>query len=137
MFERIVAAVDGSECADRAVDLAAELAAGFGAEVIVVHLAETIAAWTVAIEAETPEEAIWLADDAVRRLKDRGVSARAEVRGAVRGAVAHGIVEVAEEEDAGLIVMGSRGLGDVAGLLLGSVAHKVLYLSNVPVLIAR
>src|SRR6059058_3129214 len=96
MYDRIVVAVDGSDCASRAVDIAAELAAAFAAEVIVVHLAETIAAWTVAVEAETPVEAVNLGDTAVRRLKDRGISARSEVGSSVRGGVALRIVELAE-----------------------------------------
>ena len=137
MFDVIVLAVDGSECSERAVPVAADLAAACGSEVVVVHLAETIAAWALAVESETPEEATKVAEDAVRALKDRGQSARAEVRSTVRGAVARGIVEIAGEEGAGLIVMGSRGLGDVSGLLLGSVAHKVLHLAHVPVLIVR
>ena len=137
MFERIAVAVDGSECSKRAVELAAGLAAADAAEVVVIHLAEVVSAWTVALQAETPDEASDLADDAVRTLKDRGVSARADVRTCPRGVVAASIVEAARDADAGLIVMGSRGLGDFTGLLLGSVAHKVLHLAEVPVLIAK
>jgi nucleotide-binding universal stress UspA family protein len=137
MFDKIVVAIDGSECADRAIPVVAKMADAFGSEVVVVHLVETIAAWAMAVESETPEEAANLADGAVRLLKDRGISARAEVRTTIRGAVAREIVEVAGEEDAGLIVMGSRGLGEVSGLLLGSVAHKVLHLSHVPVLVVK
>jgi nucleotide-binding universal stress UspA family protein len=137
MYDRIVVAVDGSNCSARAVEVAGDLAAAFAAEVIVVHLAETIAAWTVAVEAETPVEAVNLADLAVRRLKDRGVSARSEVFSSVRGGVPQRIVELAEAVDADIIVMGSRGLGDLSGLLLGSVAHKVLHLAHVPVLVVK
>ena len=46
----------------------------------------------------------------------------------VDGAPADGIVAVAEKEDADMIVMGSRGLGNVAGLIMGSVSHKVNHL---------
>lgn len=46
-------------------------------------------------------------------------------------------MNVAASEDAGLIVMGSRGMSDWEGLLVGSVAHKVVHLSSVPVLIVR
>jgi nucleotide-binding universal stress UspA family protein len=137
MFDRIAVAVDGSTCSMRAVELAGALALTGGADVVVIHLAEVITAWTFAVEAETPVEATDLADHAVRTLKDRGVSARAEVRACARGTVAPSIVEAARDADAELIVMGSRGLGDFAGLLLGSVAHKVLHLSEVPVLIAK
>jgi nucleotide-binding universal stress UspA family protein len=46
---------------------------------------------------------------------------------------------VAEAKDfaAGVIVMGSRGRGDLAGLVLGSTAHKVIHLADLPVLVVR
>lgn len=46
------------------------------------------------------------------------------------GAPADKIIAVAEKENASLIVMGSRGLGEIAGLLMGSVSHKVSHLSS-------
>ena len=47
------------------------------------------------------------------------------------------IAKEAEDLDADLIVMGSRGRSDIEGLLLGSVTHKVLTLATVPVLVVR
>ena len=47
------------------------------------------------------------------------------------------LTNLAEDLDAGLVVMGSHGRGDRTALLLGSVAHKVVHLSKRPVLIAR
>ena len=55
----------------------------------------------------------------------------------ISGKVAQEIMDVAASEDAGLIVMGSRGMSDWQGLLIGSVAHKIVHLSSVPVLIVR
>ena len=46
------------------------------------------------------------------------------------GAPADMIIAAAENENADVIVMGSRGLGNFAGLLLGSVSHKVSHLSK-------
>jgi nucleotide-binding universal stress UspA family protein len=51
--------------------------------------------------------------------------------------VARRIVEAAREHQAGVIVMGSQGRGDLTALLLGSVAHKVIHLADRPVLVAR
>ncbi len=48
----------------------------------------------------------------------------------VDGAPADKIIAAAEKENADMIVMGSRGLGNVAGLLMGSVSHKVSHLSK-------
>ena len=47
------------------------------------------------------------------------------------------IVTDAQEHGVDVIVMGSRGPGDLAGLLLGSTAHKVIHLADRPVLIVR
>jgi len=47
------------------------------------------------------------------------------------------IVEAAKDEKADFIVMGSRGLGQIGGLFLGSVSERVLHGSHVPVLIVR
>jgi nucleotide-binding universal stress UspA family protein len=47
------------------------------------------------------------------------------------------IADSAREHDAGTIVMGSKGHGDLAGLLLGSTAHKVIHLTDRPVLVVR
>jgi nucleotide-binding universal stress UspA family protein len=55
----------------------------------------------------------------------------------MNGGVARFLINLAEDLDAGLIVMGSHGRGDLTALVLGSVAHKVLHLSQRPVLIAR
>jgi nucleotide-binding universal stress UspA family protein len=53
------------------------------------------------------------------------------------GEPAETIAAYAEQRDCAGIVMGTRGLGRVAGLLLGSVASKVLHLSKVPVTLAK
>jgi nucleotide-binding universal stress UspA family protein len=137
MFERIVLAVDGSEPSQRAVLVAADIASKYGSEVIAVHVVEQQLGRGGPIAFETTEEATGVADDAVRLLKDEGVSARAEARATLAGRAAQEIMDVAMIEDAGLIVMGSRGMSDWQGLLIGSVAHKVVHLSSVPVLIVR
>jgi hypothetical protein len=49
-----------------------------------------------------------------------------QARTALAGRAAQEIMDVPASEDAGLIVMGSRGMSDWDGLLIGSVAHKVL-----------
>ena len=83
------------------------------------------------------DDAIELVEAAVRDIKDAGVSARGEVYRAPYGSAASAIVTEAEATDADLIVMGSRGLGELAGLLVGSTAHKVLHLAHCPVLVVR
>ena len=47
------------------------------------------------------------------------------------------IVDDAIQHGVDVIVMGSRGRGDLAGLILGSTAHKVIHLADRPVLVVR
>ena len=53
------------------------------------------------------------------------------------GHAAREIIEDAKEHGAGVIVMGSQGRSDLAGLVLGSTAHKVIHLAHLPVLVIR
>ncbi len=59
------------------------------------------------------------------------------VRDTVFGYAAREIVSDAVGLGADVIVMGSRGRGDLAGLVLGSTAHKVIHLADRPVLVVR
>jgi nucleotide-binding universal stress UspA family protein len=137
MFERMLLAVDGSEPAKRAAEDAADLARKVQAEVVVLHVKERDVTWAGGVDLETPREAHELVDETVRVLKDLGVSARGEVEASVYGRAARVILETGNDVGADLIVMGSRGLSDLAGLVMGSVAHKVLHLAHCPVLVVR
>jgi nucleotide-binding universal stress UspA family protein len=66
-----------------------------------------------------------------------GVKAHSEIRNTIFGYAAREIINDAGEVNADVIAMGSRGRGDLAGLLLGSTAHKVIHLSDRPVLVVR
>jgi nucleotide-binding universal stress UspA family protein len=138
MFGTILLAVDGSPHADRAVDLARTVASSGGDEILVVHVTEMLVGRAPGpVELDGDREAIERAKQHAKELEAAGVPARVELVRAQAGHVAKVIAELASERDAGLIVMGSRGRTDLAALVLGSVAHKVLHLSDRPVLIAR
>jgi len=137
MFERIVLAVDGSEHSIKAVPVAGELARRYGGEVIVLHVREHEITWGADIDVETAEEARSLVDGVVRQLKDSDTNVRGEVVRVPLGQTPRAILDMAREEGAGLIVMGTRGLSDWGRLLMGSVAHKVVHLAEVPVLVVR
>ncbi len=138
MFGTILLAVDGSIHADRAAELARTVAATGGDEVLVVHIVEMLVGRAHGpVELDGDSEAIERASQHVKELEAAGVTARVELIRAPAGHVAKVIAEAAEQYGAGLIVLGSRGRTDLAALMLGSVAHKVLHLSNRPVLIAR
>jgi nucleotide-binding universal stress UspA family protein len=137
MFERILLAVDGSEHSMKAVGVAGDLARRYGGEVIVLHVREHEITWGADIDIETADEARSLVDGVVRVLKDSGTNVRGEVVRVPLGQTPRAILDMATEEGSGLIVMGTRGLSDWGRLLMGSVAHKVVHLAEVPVLVVR
>lgn len=137
MFEKILLAVDGSEHSAKAVDVAGDLARRYEGEVIVLHVREHEITWGADIDIETATEARALVDGVVRQLKDAAVNVRGEVVRVPLGQTPRAILDMTQEEGAGLIVMGTRGLSDWGRLLMGSVAHKVVHLAEVPVLVVR
>lgn len=137
MLERILLAVDMSDHARKAVPAAAELAKAGGGTVQVLHVRELHYPVPPTIVGDRPEDAQQLVDGVVAELQQAGVIADGVVRTSTGGSPASAILEQAREVDAGMVVLGSRGLSDLGGLLLGSVAHKVIQLSACPVLVVR
>ena len=139
MYDRILVAVDHSEMSDRAVRAARDLAVLSKGEVWVLHLREReMGAKTGVLRIdETTDDANAQVAAAVQVFTEVGVKAHGEVRNTIFGYAAREIVNDAIEVDADIIVMGSRGRGDIGGLLLGSTAHKVIHLSDRPVLVVR
>ena len=86
---------------------------------------------------ESESEAEAAVTSAVESLTGAGVRAHGEVRDTLFGHAAREIVQDAKEHQADVIVMGSRGRGDLTGLVLGSTAHKVIHLADRPVLVVR
>jgi nucleotide-binding universal stress UspA family protein len=139
MYDKILVAVDHSEMSDRALLAARDLALLSKGEVWVLHLREReIAVKTgMAMMDETESDANAKVSAAVEKLVDAGLKAHGEVRTTLFGYAARDIVDDAIEHDADVIVMGSRGRSDLAGFILGSTAHKVIHLTDRPVLIVR
>jgi nucleotide-binding universal stress UspA family protein len=137
MLERILLAVDMSDHARKAVPAAAELAKAGGGTVQVLHVRELHYPVPPTVVGDRPEDAQQLVDGVVAELQQAGVIADGVVRTSTGGSPASAILEQAREVDAGMVVLGSRGLSDLGGLLLGSVAHKVIQLSACPVLVVR
>jgi nucleotide-binding universal stress UspA family protein len=139
MYEKILVAVDHSAASDHAVAAAKDLATLSKGEVWVLHLAEREVIGRMGGEApiETDAEAETPVDTAVKTLTDAGITAHGELRETTFGHAAKEIMADAKLHDVGIIVMGSRGRGDMAGLVLGSTAHKVIHLADRPVLVVH
>jgi nucleotide-binding universal stress UspA family protein len=137
MFRHVLVALDESAYSRTALPTAIEVAKKFGADLFVLHAAEHDRGRAVVYSMESPAEATKLVVDAVKTAREAGVVAKGEVFDVAAGHVAKAIIETAAAKEVDLIVMGSRGLSDVQGLLLGSVTHKVIQLAQVAVLVAR
>lgn len=170
MFKTILAATDGSEAGNRAVEAAADLALLHGARLVLAMVVEpamaaALHAWRLGehgTEASGPPHPLlagvpgWM-DDARQAsghihefdqelaaviLHHGERLARAKGLAAVRTIAGHGdavetLLEIAAAEQADLLVFGSRGLGVMKGLLLGSVSLQLSQLAPCSCLVVR
>jgi nucleotide-binding universal stress UspA family protein len=138
MYERLLVAVDHSDISPRVLAAAKDLASLSKGKVWVLHLREReVIAQLGDVPSESDKEAQQAVIDGVDMLKQAGIDADGEIRNTTFGHAAREILADAKEHDAGVIVMGSRGRGDLAGTVLGSTAHKVIHLTDRPVLVVR
>lgn len=168
-MQRIMVALDGSEHSDKALELAADIASKYGAELVLLHvlsdkpltdaerhMAEVEYLDEIAASLGTPDLAgggdprlraqrvLQHYGDVARRFReamgDRLVDrarSRAREKGVTNvqtrleeGDPANTILQLGGELNVDLIFLGSRGLSDVKGLLMGSVSHKVAQLAE-------
>jgi nucleotide-binding universal stress UspA family protein len=139
MYEKLLLAVDHSDAAEGAINAAKEMALLSNGEVWVLHVVENeiVGRGGATFPIESDEQAQSVVERALKQLDDAGIKTHYEMRRAIHGQAAWQIVAAAHAHDAGVIVMGSRGRGDLVGLVLGSTTHKVIHLTDRPVLIAR
>jgi nucleotide-binding universal stress UspA family protein len=136
MAGEIVVGYDGDVGADAALTEAIALAKDLGVPLILgfgffPNLPERQARDYIDALREFGEKAT---HEAVERAKQAGVEAEAVV---VAKQPAEGLAELADERDARMIVVGSHGERPLTGALLGSTPHKLLHISQKPVLVAR
>ena len=138
---KILLATDGSADAVLATRAAVDLSSRTGAELHVIHTWQAIPPY--AYPSLTTEWYVPPYEEAARKLLAEQVELVEETGGAVaeahmlRGRPADVIVDLGEEVEADLIVVGSRGLGAVGRLLVGSVSEGVVHHAPCPVLIVR
>ncbi len=115
MFQKIITPIDGSKDAQAALQLSADLATRFDAELLLLHVGSP------------EEEGVALLHSALEQAKKSGVR---QVGTCLEiGDPAGRILSRVTDDAADLIVMGSRGLGALDGLIMGSVSHKVFHLA--------
>ena len=137
MFQRSVLAVDGSDRDALAVSAAAALADKAGGSITVLHVVENEPDGAARHDADGARRGDRVVEDAVRALADVGIEAIARSTPTRSGSIGVAVVDVAHEEEADTIVIGSRGLTDSKALLLGSVAHDVVHFFRGCIVVAR
>jgi nucleotide-binding universal stress UspA family protein len=137
MLEKVLLATDGSKDAALAARAAVDVCERTGAELHVVHVWYSVptARLRPFMRAELKKLGNELLEEGVKRVEDSG----GIVTGAhlVEGRAADEILDLAGQIGAGLIVIGSRGLGPVGRIALGSVSEAVIHHSDWPVLVLR
>lgn len=135
MARTIVLGYDGSEGAGFALEQAIELAKLEAARIVAVFAYEIPAAYggeTGDYRRAVRERAEGAMAKAVSRLEEAGVEFAVEL---IPERPIDGLVDVAQKTGASMIVVGTNGEHPIKGVVLGSVAHKLLHVSNVPVLV--
>jgi len=140
---KLLIAVDGSEPARRAIEAAAHLARqGAAVEVTLCHVRESPAYYGElppfdyeSIDSGLRQRQSALLEAALAQAHNSGLQSVATL--AAEGQAAPEIVRLAADRGADCIVMGTRGMNALGGLLLGSVAQRVVHLAAVPVMLVK
>jgi nucleotide-binding universal stress UspA family protein len=137
MYERILVATDGSSYSDNAVDYAISLAKSSGAELIALHVA-TIDPSIGMIWEDVKDIVLGrqgeMLEGVKKKAEEKGVEARVMLE---TGIPSEKIIEVAEREDADIIIMGSHGHTKIGKIVIGSVTERVAGSANCPVTVIR
>ncbi len=152
---RILLASDSSESAAHATQVAVELSKKTDSELHVLYVGEDAystallypqaadQAWVVQEDLVPMEEQVQQFEQVARQTLDAEVQKVRAVGGTVAqahlrmGTPAAEIVELADELEVGLVVIGSRGLGGIRKALMGSVSESVVRHAHCPVLVVR
>jgi nucleotide-binding universal stress UspA family protein len=144
---RILVPTDFSECSDRSLAYAAEVAARVGAKLLLLHVSPPPPEFGYPL----PESAAFQIAEWTRTVRERREAAQEAMTEAMQpfagmveidlrveeGEAVDSIIRVAEESECDLVVVGSHGRRGLRRAMLGSVAERVVRLSPVPTLVVR
>jgi nucleotide-binding universal stress UspA family protein len=132
--ERILLPTDGSEDAIRAAEAASDLARRRGAELHVVHVWHDVRGFAHDfVKRELRRQGQEILDEQVERIRASGGEVtKAYLR---KGRTSNVVIALCKEIDAGLLIVGSRGLGTVRRILMGSQSEEIVHHAQVPVLV--
>ena len=140
-MRHVMVATDDSEGANRAVDVAAELAKALGGDLLIATVADTLLGEEARLMARA-EGSIGDAMEALMTRTLKAAEARARRLGVSQvelrsgsGDVAQSLINIAASSSVEIIVLGRRGRGQLAGLLLGSVSQKLVSLAPCAVVV--
>jgi nucleotide-binding universal stress UspA family protein len=137
-MNRIVIATDGSVCATAAVTEGVQLAFEVGAEVTFVYVRQSPGIFGEPLYQHRLSEQLARAESALDQAKAEaatlGVPCESEI---LEGDPARRIAVAAQEWNADLVVVGSRGHGAITSAVVGSVSRALLRRSPVPVMVVR
>lgn len=141
MYKNILLAIDGSEQSAKATMHTAELAKSFGSEITLFHVmvistvADTHDDIKGLIMGETQRQSDNILKQAKEKLSEYNITVKEAA--SVYGHPAHEIYKKSKEGNYDLLIIGSRGLGEIKSFLMGSVSKQVVQHANCPVLVVR
>lgn len=140
-IKTILVAMDGSDLSDKALRYACVLGAPINAELIVMHVVPMLVSATPYHDTVSDQPFLALqkmGEDIISRAKQTALEMNYEITDLIsQGDPASRIIDIATERDVDLIVLGSRGIGGIKRLFVGSISDKVANQAPCPVLIVR
>jgi nucleotide-binding universal stress UspA family protein len=135
LISKILVAVDGSETSSKAAEMAIDLAEKNGADLIALYIVAPNINFSQAFYF-AQENGQKIVDEVKREAVAKKLNVQTEVLMDV-GAVSKAIVEYAENNNANLIVIGTRGISGIKRMLVGSTASEVVKYSHCPVMVVK
>jgi nucleotide-binding universal stress UspA family protein len=137
----ILVAMDGSDLSDKALRYACILGAPLEAELIVLHIVPMLVSATPYHDTVSDQPFLALqkvGEDILSRAKQTAEEMNYKITDLIsHGDPASRIIDIASERDVDLIVLGSRGIGGIKRLFVGSISDKVANHAPCPVMIVR